>query len=49
MIGSPISESGVKTKSSKMPPMVLGERSFGAGRGGSLVNLILFASQGCNC
>lgn len=34
MIGSPISESGVKTKSSKMPPMVLGERSFGWGEGG---------------
>ena len=33
MIGSPISESGVKTKSSKMPPMVLGERSFGGGGG----------------
>ena len=33
MIGSPISESGLKTKSSKMPPMVLGERSFGGGGG----------------
>lgn len=31
MIGSPISESGVKTKSSKMPPVVLGERSGGVG------------------
>lgn len=29
MIGSPVSESGVKTKSSKMPPVVLGERSGG--------------------
>lgn len=33
MIGSPISESGVKTKSSKMPPVVLGERSVGGGGG----------------
>ena len=31
MIGSPTSESGVKTKSSKMPPVVLGERSGGGG------------------
>ena len=31
MIGSPVSESGVKTKSSKMPPVVLGERSVGGG------------------
>lgn len=29
MIGSPVSESGVKTKASKMPPVVLGERSGG--------------------
>lgn len=34
MIGSPISESGVKTKSSKMPPVVLGERSVAGGGGG---------------
>lgn len=36
MIGSPISESGVKTKSSKMPPVVLGERSVVGGRGGGV-------------
>ena len=37
MIGSPISESGVKTKSSKMPPVVLGERSVG-GEGAEFVD-----------